>query len=69
MNVFRLRRLEQNLSIEDVVNEICYPVSIIRKIEDDVENFLPKPYSYYCIKSYGEYLKISNLEELLLKYK
>ena len=69
MNLFKLSRIEKNLSILDIVKEIRYPISVIEDIENDVPNFLPKPYAYYCVKSYGEYLGISNLIEVIKKYK
>ena len=69
MNPFKVKRIEKNLTIEEIVNEIRYPISVIEDLENDVHNFLPKPYAYYCVKSYGEYLKISNLSDIIKKYK
>ena len=69
MNFFKMKRVEKNLSIQDIVNEINYPKSVIEDIENDIVNFLPRPYAYYCAKSYGECLKISNLIDVIEKYK
>ena len=69
MNFFKKKRIEQNLSIQDIADNINYPKSVIEAIENDVCNFLPKPYAYYCVKTYGEYLKVSNLKEVITKYK
>ena len=69
MNIFKLKRVEMNLSIADVVYDIKYPISVIEAIEKNDQDFLPKPYSYYCVKTYGQYLKISNLNNILKGYK
>ena len=69
MNEFKKKRIEMQLSITDVVNDLKYPISTIEAIERDEYNFMPQPYLYYCIKSYGTYLKVLNLlhfeEELI----
>ena len=57
------------LSIIDVVNDLKYPTSTINAIERDDYNFMPQPYLYYCIKSYGTYLQIINLEDILKNIK
>ena len=69
MNVFKAKRIEMCLSITDVAYEIKYPIAIIEALERNELNFLPKPYSYYCVRSYGYYLNIINLESILAKYK
>ena len=69
MNLFKEKRIEKALTIKDIVKEIHYPISVIEDIENDMVNFLPKPYAYYCVKSYGEYLGILNLIEVIKKYK
>ena len=65
MNEFKRKRIELELSITDVVNDLKYPISTIEAIERDEYNFIPQPYLYYCIKSYGTYLKILNLDDIL----
>lgn len=65
MNEFKKKRIELNLSIIDVVNDLKYSTSIIEAIEKDEYNFMPQPYLYYCLKSYGTYLKILNLDDIL----
>ena len=65
MNIFKEKRIEMKLSIIDVVNDIKYPISAIEAIERGEYNFMPQPYIYYCIKSYGTYLKITNLNDIL----
>ena len=67
MNIFKAKRIEMKLSIEDVVKDIKYPISSIQSIENNDYNFLHKTYVYYCMKSYGKYLNISNLEDILKK--
>ena len=69
MNIFKKKRIELELSIIDVVNDLKYPISTIEAIERDEYNFLPQPYLYYCIKSYGTYLQIQNLDNFLKKLK
>ena len=69
MNFFKQKRIEQNLSIQDIVDNINYPISVIQAIENNSHNFLPKPYAYYCVKTYGQYLKVEDLEEIIEKYK
>ena len=69
MNLFKSRRIEKNLRIEDIVKELRYPISVIENLEDDVLDFLPKPYAYYCVKAYGNYLNMTNLNEIVDKYK
>ena len=44
-------------------------LSVEGNIERDEKKFLPKPYRYYCVKSYGNYLNISNLDTFIDKYK
>ena len=67
MNIFRAKRIELNLSIEDVVKETKYSISTIVSIENGDYNFLPKTYVYYSVKAYGSYLRIANLEDILKK--
>ena len=67
MNIFKAKRIEMGLSIEDVVKDIKYPISSIQSIEKNDYNFLHKTYVYYCIKAYGNYLNILNLESILKK--
>lgn len=69
MNEFKKKRIELNLTIIDVVNALKYPISTIEAIEKDDYNFISQPYLYYCIKSYGNYLNIINLDDILEKYK
>ena len=69
MNIFGGERIELGLSITDIVNEINYPISIIESLEKDELNFLPKPYLYYYSRSYGKYLKILDLKNIIAKYK
>ena len=69
MNEIKKKRIEMKLSITDVVNDLKYPISTIESIERDEYNFIPQPYLYYCIKSYGTYLKILNLDDILKKIK
>ena len=69
MNIFKEKRIELGLSIIEVVNEINYPISIIEAIERGELKFLSKPYLYYSVKSYGLFLKIQDLENLIIKYK
>lgn len=69
MNQFKKKRIEMELSIIDVVNDLKYPISTIEAIERDEYNFMPQPYLYYCIKSYGTFLKIQNLDNILKKIK
>ena len=69
MNQFKKKRIEMELSIIDVVNDLKYPISTIEAIERDEFNFMPQPYVYYCIKSYGTYLNILNLEDVLKSIK
>lgn len=69
MNLFKQKRIEKNLSIEEIVKEIQYSVTIIEAIENNDLDFLPKPYAYYCVKTYGQYLNIANLNEVIGKYK
>ena len=69
MNEFKKKRIEMNLSIIDVVNDLKYPISTIEAIERNEYNFMPQPYLYYCIKSYGTYLNIINLEDILKNIK
>ena len=65
MNEFKKKRIELELSIIDVVNDLKYPISTIEAIERNDFNFMPQPYLYYSIKSYGNYLKIQNLDNIL----
>ena len=65
MNIFKKKRIEMKLSIEDIVKDIKYPISVIEAVERSEYDFLPKPYSYYCIKTYGIYLKITDLDDIL----
>ena len=53
------------LSISDVVSDIKYSISTIEAIERGELDFMPNPYIYYCIKSYGTYLKIIDLDNIL----
>ena len=69
MNEFKKKRIEMELSITDVVNDLKYSISTIEAIEKDDYNFIPQPYLYYCIKSYGTYLKILNLDTILKNLK
>ena len=69
MNLFKAKRIEKNLTIEDILKEINYPRSVIEDLEDDILNFLPKPYAYYCARAYGKYLNIINLSKIIEKYK
>ena len=69
MNEFKKKRDEMKLSIIEVVNDLKYPISTIEAIERDEYNFMPQPYLYYCIKSYGTYLKIANLNDILKNLK
>ena len=69
MNSFKKSRTDKKLQINDVVEETCYPTYVIKAIEENKTDFLPKPYNYYCAKSYGLFLKINNLQSLLKKYK
>ena len=69
MNKFKKKRIEMRLSITDVVNDLKYPTSTIEAIERDDYDFMPQPYLYYCVKSYGAYLKILNLDDILEKIK
>ena len=69
MNEFKKRRIEMKLSITDVVNDLKYPTSTIEAIERSDYNFMPQPYLYYCFKSYGTYLKILNLDNILKSIK
>ena len=55
----RKKELKWSLSIIDVVNDLKYPISTIEAIERDEYNFMPQPYLYYCIKSYGTFSKNS----------
>ena len=68
MNEFKKKK-KMKLSIIDVVNDLKYPTSTIEAIERDDYNFMPQPYLYYCIKSYGTYLQIINLEDILKNIK
>ena len=63
------KRIEMKLSIIDVVNDLKYPTSTIEAIERSEYNFMPQPYLYYAIKSYGNYLKIQNLDDILKNIK
>ena len=65
MNEFKNKRIEMGLLITDVVNDLKYPISTIEAIERGEYDFMPQPYLYYCIKSYGTYLKILNLNDIL----
>ena len=65
MNEFKKKRVEMKLSIIEVVNDLKYPISTIEAIEKGNYNFMLQPYSYYCVKSYGTYLKIENLSDIL----
>ena len=69
MNEFKKKRIEMKLSIIDVVNDLKYPTSTIEAIERDEYNFMQQPYLYYCVKSYGNYLKIQNLDDILKNIK
>jgi len=69
MNFFKQKRIEKNLSIQDIADNINYPKSVIEAVENDFRNFLLQPYAYYCVKTYGQYLEIVNLKELIEKYK
>ena len=69
MNEFKKKRIEMKLSIIDVVNELNYPTSTIEAIERNEYNFMPQTYVYYCIKAYGTYLKILNLDNILKSIK
>ena len=69
MNEFKKKRLELELSIIDVVNDLKYPTSTIEAIERGDYNFMLQPYSYYCVKSYGAYLGIANLSDILKNLK
>ena len=69
MNIFKIKRAEMKLSIDDVTKEIQYPISVIESIERDELDFLPRPYRYYCAKTYAKFLDINNMPDLLKKYK
>ena len=69
MNIFKLKRMENNLDIVDIAKNICYPIAIIHELEAKNKNFLPKPYAYYCAKAYGEFLNLNNLDLILKEYK
>ena len=69
MNTFKIKRAEMKLSIDDVTKEIQYPISVIESIERDELDFLPRPYRYYCAKTYAKFLDINNMPDLLKKYK
>ena len=69
MNEFKKKRIEMKLSIIEVVNDLKYPISTIEAIERGDYNFMLQPYSYYCVKSYGTYLKIANLSDILKNLK
>ena len=69
MNEFKKKRIEMKLSIIEVVNDLKYPISTIEAIERGDYNFMLHPYSYYCVKSYGAYLEIANLSDILKNLK
>ena len=69
MNLFKAKRIEMELTIKDVVQDIKYPTSTIESLEKGEMDFLPQPYLYYFVKQYGIYLKIKNLNDILEKYK
>ncbi|MDC6448071.1 helix-turn-helix domain-containing protein [Alphaproteobacteria bacterium] len=69
MNEFKKKRIEMGLSIIDVVDDLKYPIATIEAIERDEYNFIDQPYLYYCIKTYGSYLKIINLDDILKNIK
>ena len=69
MNEFKKKRVEMKLSIIEVVNDLKYPISTIEAIKRGDYNFMLQPYSYYCVKSYGAYLKIANLSDILKNLK
>lgn len=69
MNIFKAKRVEMKLSIDDVIKEIQHPVSVIESIERDELDFLPRPYRYYCAKTYAKFLDINNMPNVLKKYK
>ena len=69
MNEFRKKRIQMGLSIIDIVNDLNYSISTIEAIERNEYNFMPQPYLYYCMKSYGTYLKIKNLDDILKNIK
>ena len=69
MNEFKKKRIEMKLSIIEVVNDLKYSISTIEAIERGDYNFMLQPYSYYCVKSYGAYLKIANLSDILKNLK
>ena len=69
MNDFKKKRIEMELTITDVVNDLKYPISTIEAIERSEYDFMPQPYLYYCVKSYGTYLKIINLDDILKSIK
>ena len=47
MNIFKAKRIELELSIEDVVKDIKYPISSIQSIENNDYNFFYKTYVFF----------------------
>ena len=69
VNIFKQTRLDKKLLISDVVEKLCYPTYVIKALEEDKIDFLPKPYNYYCAKNYAQFLKLDNIADLMKKYR
>ena len=69
VNIFKQTRLDKKLLISDVVEKLCYPSYVIKALEEDKIDFLPKPYNYYCAKYYAQFLKLDNIADLMKKYR
>ena len=68
-NFFKDKRLEKNITLENVTDELCYPTYVIQALEEDKFDFLPSPYNYYCAKNYAIFLGTTLPKNLALNYK
>lgn len=68
VNKFKEERLQKKITIKSVAKKTCYPIYIIEAIESERTDFLPKPYAYYCAKTYAEFLEIKDIKKLLKKF-
>ena len=69
MNIFKKYRIDKNLSIESVCNELKYSRRVIEALEKGETNFIETPFNYYCALNYAKFLNFTIPEEQAQKFK
>ena len=69
MNIFKKYRIDKNLSIENVCDELKYSRRVIEALEKGETNFIETPFNYYCALNYAKFLKFQISKEEALRFK